>query len=194
MQNNTTDDLAQAMKSGVLAVGFGVGYGWTVANKVSEEWRLGAIALGLIAILFALATLISILSLMGGLIGAGITSGLSYSISVFRFHAFRKALALFVGALIAVGGFFIASFHDPKWGIVTAALGFMAVLIPGRWETLKHQPWFARLFRSGRSPDCEFAQVYHLKKFARPFHTIYRQSGGYCSNDLFIGTSTRESS
>ncbi|ELP34507.1 hypothetical protein [Rhodopirellula baltica] len=193
METSSTDHLAQAIRNGVLTIAAAFGYGWIMVNKTSEEWRLGAFALGILALLLALATVISLLSLVVGLLASGVMNGLSSSTVIFRFHAFRRLAAMLIGSAIAVGGFALVSPYDPKWGVIPAGLGFVVMQSPGLWQTVRNQPWFYRIFRSGRAPEAEFAQVYHLKKFAKPFRTTFQSNGGFCSDGLFIGTSTRES-
>ncbi|TWU59593.1 hypothetical protein [Crateriforma conspicua] len=194
MQSQSSEKIAQLLRSGCLAATSEFGHFWIMANKTSEEWRLGALALGLLAILFALATVATLMGLVFGLVSAGVTNNIGPLLAaLLRWYAFRKALAFLIGSAIAVGGFALASPYDPKWSIVPTLLGFIVIQSPGLWERLKHQAWFARLFRSGREPRMEFAQMYHLKKFAKPFRTTFRSGAGYCSDGLFIGTSTRES-
>lgn len=192
MQDSLTEHFAQAIKCGVLAAAAGFGYLWIMANRTSDEWRLGGIALGILALLFALATLISVLSLTVGLIAAGFAGGINHVMSAFRFHAFRKFAAFMIGLIIAVTGFAFVAAYDPKWGLVPVVIGTLVMKLPSAWAFLREQPWYYRIFRGGRQPDAEFAQYYHLRKAATPFRSGYRTVGGYCSNDLFIGTSTPE--
>ena len=194
MENNTIEHLAAFLKNGGLAILAAGGSARLLIVTTSEEWRLGGMALGLLAAFLALAALISLLNLVASIVAAGVVQITTRSLSQFRFYAARKIVALVVGAGIAVAGFATVSPYDPRWGVLPVGIGLLVAKLPDAWAVLNEQSWFYRIFRSGNAPEAEFAQRYHLKEMAKPFRSTFRTKHGYCSDSLFIGTSTRETS
>ena len=124
MNSNATEQIAQAIKGFILMVACGSGCGWILANETSEQWRLGALVLGFLAIVFASATIVAVLSLLVGFIARGITNGFKFCVgALMRWYAFRRLLALLAGSTIGVVGGILVTPYDPLWAIVPAVVG-----------------------------------------------------------------------
>ncbi|WP_158222874.1 type IV secretory system conjugative DNA transfer family protein [Rhodopirellula sp. MGV] len=104
-------------------------------------------------------------------------------------------MAVAVGGLVATAGLLGAKAYGLRYGLLALAMGLVISKLPDFWVAFVESSPVHTLLRSGREPQAEFAQAYHLKKYyAEPFRNCYRPGHGYCSTKLFVGTSMRQSS
>lgn len=195
MQETTTaDHLARCILNGALALIAGVAAAFVLMTKTSDGWQLVGMVLGIFALIFLLALAVSALVLLAGLAATWSMWLVNEFLTLFRFSRPRRYAVQGSGLLIAGAGFPLVWSYDPRFAFIPVTIGFTLMRAFSFFGWLRHRQWWQLIFGSGRKPQAEFAQAYHLVKVAKPFRSQYRTQGGFCSDDLFLGTSTWESS
>ena len=194
MNSKLTENLAQLIKNLVLVFACLYPVHWMNVNLAqTNDTRIAVLSLIGLAFLFGFFAFVAAVKVFVSAALQGSGGAIRCFGGLLRFHAFRRLLFGAIGLSIAIVGSACIPSSNAVWMIVFAILGLIVMKLPDVWACTREQNWFLRIFRSGSAPEAEFAQSYHLKRSSKPFRSTFRRGAGYCADELFIGTSTRES-
>ena len=190
-------EFSRLVKATLLAIGFATAAYWVRGNyQYSEEMQLLSLVLYVFAAFAFLGATVSLLTISASQVLLG-TQHLSEKLfRLLRFYVFQKGFAIVGACSILVLGFILVTYLSPNpiAYFLILTVSFITAVFPDAHARIVESNWYYRMFRSGTTPDSEFAQAYHLRKYAKPFEDMFVEGYGYCADTLFIGSSTREAS